>query len=153
MNCATGCEGHILRRLDAIDFKGERVVEIGLWQSADSEQIIWRGAVWSGVDLTPEAMGRVSARPRLKHLPYECLECASALALPFPDDSFDVVFSHGVLHHVPDVKAEQRESVLKPGGEFIAVLYARRSLNYLVANAMVRCLAVVVLYLAWARPD
>ena len=147
-------EGHILRRLDAIDFKGKRVLEIGLGQGADSEQIIRRGAVWSGVDLTLEAIERVSSRLRLRNLPREHLECASALALPFPDNSFDVVFSHGVLHHIPDVKAAQREiaRVLKPGGELIAMLYARRSLNYLVAIAMVRRLAVAVLYLTGARP-
>lgn len=147
-------EGHILRRLDGIDFKGRRVLEIGLGQGADSEQIIRRGAVWSGVDLTPEAVARVSARLRLRELPYERLECASALALPFPDDSFDVVFSHGVLHHIPEVTAAQREiaRVLKPGGKLIAMLYARRSLNYLVSIAVVRRLTVALLYLLGARP-
>jgi ubiquinone/menaquinone biosynthesis C-methylase UbiE len=111
-------EGHILRRLDAINFKGKRVLEIGLGQGADSEQIIRRGAVWSGVDLTPEAVARVGARLRLRNLACERLECASALALPFPDNSFDVVFSHGVLHHIPEVKEAQREiaRVLKPRG-------------------------------------
>jgi len=147
-------EGHILRRLDAIDFRGKRVLEIGLGQGADSEQIVRRGAIWSGVDLTPEAIQRVSTRLHLKKLPYKGLECASALALPFPDNSFDVVFSHGVLHHIPDVKAAQREiaRVLKPGGELIAMLYARRSLNYLVAIAVVRRLAIAVMFLAGARP-
>jgi Methyltransferase domain len=133
-------EGHILRRLDAIDFKDKRVLEIGLGQGADSEQIIRRGAVWSGIDLTTESIARVSKRLRLRQLPYQHLECASALALPFADNSFDIVFSHGVLHHIPDVKTAQREiaRVLKPDGELIAMLYARRSLNYLVAIAVVR---------------
>lgn len=146
-------EGHILRRLDAIDFKGKRVLEIGLGQGADSEQIIRRGAVWSGVDLTQELIARVGARLRLRKLAYEHLECGSALALPFPDNSFDVVFSHGVLHHIPDVKSAQREiaRVLKPGGELITMLYARRSLNYLVAIAVVRRVAVAVLYLVGVK--
>jgi len=55
-------EAHILRCLDAIDFKGKHVLEIGLGQGADSEQIIKRGAIWSGLDLTPESVGRVQAR-------------------------------------------------------------------------------------------
>jgi SAM-dependent methyltransferase len=147
-------EGHILRRLDAIDFKDQQVLEIGLGQGADSEQIIRRGAVWSGIDLTTESIARVSTRLRLRQLPYQHLECASALALPFADNSFDIVFSHGVLHHIPDVKTAQREiaRVLKPDGELIAMLYARRSLNYLVAIAVVRRLAVAALYLIGARP-
>ena len=142
-------EAHILRRLDAIDFKDKHVLEIGLGQGADSEQIIRRGAIWSGLDLTPESISRVSVRLRLRGLPYQRLELGSALSLPFPDDSFDIVFSHGVLDHVPDIVQAQKEiaRVLKPGGRLIAMLYARRSLNYLVAISVVRRLAVAILYL------
>ena len=147
-------EGHILRRLDAIDFKGKRVLEVGLGQGADSEQIIRRGAIWSGLDLTPESVQRVSTRLRVRELPYERIECGSALAMPFENNSFDIVFSHGVLHHIPDVKAAQREiaRVLKPEGRLIAMLYARRSLNYLVAIAAVRRMGIVMLYLIGAKP-
>jgi SAM-dependent methyltransferase len=147
-------EAHILRRLDAIDFKGKRVLEIGLGQGADSEQIIRRGAIWSGLDLTAESVARVSTRMRLRKLPYDRLECASALAMPFDDNSFDIVFSHGVLHHIPDVKTAQHEiaRVLKPGGRLITMLYARRSLNYLVAIGIVRRIALASLYMAGAHP-
>jgi SAM-dependent methyltransferase len=147
-------EGHILRRLDAIDFKEKRVLEIGLGQGADSEQIIRRGAIWSGLDLTPESVQRVSTRLRLRGLSYDRLECGSALAIPFKDNSFDIVFSHGVLHHIPNVGAAQHEiaRVLKPDGRLIAMLYARRSLNYLVAIALVRRMAIIPLYLVGAKP-
>lgn len=142
-------EAHILKRLDAIDFKGRRVLEIGLGQGADSEQIIRRGAIWSGLDLSPESVSRVSTRLRLRGLPYDRLECGSALALPFPDSSFDLVFSHGVLHHIPDVITAQKEiaRVLKPAGHLIAMLYARRSLNYLLAISIVRRAGIAALYL------
>jgi SAM-dependent methyltransferase len=139
--------------LDAIDFKGKRVLEIGLGEGGDSEQIIRRGAIWSGLDLTPESIERVSTRLRLRALPYERLECGSALAMPFEDNSFDVVFSHGVLHHIPAVKVAQREiaRVLKPDGRLIAMLYARRSLNYLFAISIVRRLALVAMYCTGAK--
>lgn len=147
-------EGHILRRLDAIDFKGKRVLEIGLGQGADSEQIIRRGAIWSGLDLTPESIERVSRRLKLRDLPYDRLECGSALDIPFPDNSFDMVFSHGVLHHIPDVRTAQSEiaRVLKPTGRLVAMLYARRSLNYLLAIGFVRRVGLVGLYYAGAHP-
>ena len=48
-------EGHILACLDAIDFQRKKVLEIGLGQGADSEQIVRRGARWSGIDLTAES--------------------------------------------------------------------------------------------------
>jgi SAM-dependent methyltransferase len=73
--------------------------------------------------------------------------------MPFADNSFDMVFSHGVLHHIPDVLEVQKEiaRVLKPGGRLIMMVYARRSLNYLLSIAVVRRLAIAVLYLAQAR--
>jgi SAM-dependent methyltransferase len=46
---------------------------------------------------------------------------ADAEALPYPDDSFDLVIGHAVLHHIPDVEQALRESVrvLRPGGRFV----------------------------------
>jgi SAM-dependent methyltransferase len=148
-------EAHILKRLDAIDFKEKHVLEIGLGQGADSEQIIRRGAIWSGLDLTSESISRVSARLKLRGLPYQRLELGSALSMPFPDNSFDMVFSHGVLDHVPDILQAQKEiaRVLKPGGRLIAMLYARRSLNYLVSISVVRRLAVAICYLGRVQSD
>ncbi len=147
-------ESHILRRLDAIDFRGKRVLEIGLGQGADSEQIIRRGGVWSGLDLTPESVERVRARMKVRQLPYERIECGSVLHAPFADGLFDIVFSHGVLHHIPDIGGAQREifRVLKPDGRLIAMLYARQSLNYLFSIAVVRRLALLALYGLGAKP-
>jgi ubiquinone/menaquinone biosynthesis C-methylase UbiE len=146
-------EAHILRRLDAIDFKGKQVLEIGLGQGADSEQIIRRGAIWSGVDISAESVDRVSTRLRCRGLAYARLEQASALDLPFHDNGFDIVFAHGVLHHIPDVLKAQKEiaRVLKPGGQLIAMLYARRSLNYLLAISVVRRLSLAILFLVRSK--
>jgi SAM-dependent methyltransferase len=148
-------EGHIPRRLDTIEFKGKRVLEVGLGQGAESEQMIRRGAIWSGLDLTPESVARVRMRLSLRQLPYERLECGTALKIPFGDGLFDIVFSHGVLHHIPEVEIAQREiaRILKPHGQLIVMLYARRSLNYLVAIAIVRRLALLGLSAIGAKPE
>lgn len=48
-------------------------------------------------------------------------QAADAEALPFPDDTFDLVCGHAVLHHIPDLDLAMREvlRVLKPGGVFV----------------------------------
>jgi SAM-dependent methyltransferase len=141
-------EDHIPRCLDDLDVRGKRVLEIGLGQGAESEGLVRRGARWTGIDLTAEAVHRVSLRLELHGLPYEGIAQASATAMPFADDSFDLVFSHGVLHHIPDIIAAQAEisRVLRPGGRLVAMLYARRSLDYLVAINVVRRAAILA---AW----
>jgi len=141
-------EPHILSNLDRIAFAGRKVLEIGLGQGADAEQIAKRGGLFSGVDLTEEAVKRTKMRFALKSLTFDRIERASALDLPFVDDSFDIVFSHGVLHHIPDITAAEKEicRVLKPDGELIVMLYARRSLNYLLSICVLRRLGLLGLY-------
>jgi SAM-dependent methyltransferase len=61
---------------------------------------------------------------------------ADAERIPYPDDTFDLVVGHAVLHHIPDVAGALREvlRVLKPGGRFVFAgeptrlgdLYARK---------------------------
>ena len=141
-------EGHIPACLDRFDFKNKRVLEIGLGQGAESEQLIRRGARWSGLDLTAESVERVRARLELRDLPYDDLRQGSALGIPWQDGSFDIVFSHGVLHHIPDIHTAQSEiyRVLQPHGSLIAMLYARRSLNYQLSIRVVRRAVLAVAY-------
>jgi SAM-dependent methyltransferase len=146
-------EAHIPDCLDRLDVSGKSVLEVGTGEGAEAEQLIRRGARYSAIDLTAEAVERTTTRLSLRNLPHERVVQASVLAIPFPDDSFDVVFSHGVLHHVPDIIAAQREiaRVLKQEGELVAMLYARRSLNYLVSIGGIRRLALLAAYPARSR--
>lgn len=143
-------EPHILTNLDEINFADKRVLEIGLGQGADAEQIIKRDGIYSGLDLTEESVKRTKMRFSLKNLPFEAVKQGSALEIPFADNSFDVVFSHGVLHHIPEIEKAQREiyRVLKPDGKLVVMLYAKRSLNYLLSISLVRRLGLLTLYFA-----
>ena len=131
-------EGHILKCLDGIDWRGKDVLEIGLGQGADSEQLIRRGARWSGLDLTPEAAQRVRTRMALHKLPFGDVRVGSILEPPYAPASFDAIYSHGVLHHVPDIQRASGEiaKLLRPGGELIIMLYARWSWHYLYSTCI-----------------
>jgi SAM-dependent methyltransferase len=146
-------EPHILTNLDRIDFDGKRVLEIGLGQGADAERIVKRGGLYSGADLTEESVRRVKMRFALHDLRFERIEQASALKLPFEQDSFDIVYSHGVLHHIPEIKKAQAEiaRVLKPDGKVIVMLYAKWSLNYLLSISVARRVGLAAMYAAGSK--
>ena len=141
-------ERHLLESLAGLDVSGKELLEIGLGEGSDAERLIRQGAVWSGVDLTAESVARVKTRLALRDLPYQQLRQGSVLSLPFADDSFDVVFSHGVLHHVPNIKQAQAEihRVLRPGGELVIMMYARWSVNYLVSIGLIRRAVLLLAY-------
>jgi len=58
----------------------------------------------------------------------------NAEQLSFPNESFDWVYSHGVLHHTPNTQRAMDEvhRVLKPGGRAIIMLYHKHSFNYFI---------------------
>lgn len=141
-------ERHIPGCIDSLNLAGKRVLEIGLGEGSESERMIRQGALWSGVDLTAESVSRVRARLQLRDLPFDQLRQGTVLSLPFADDAFDLVFSHGVLHHVPDIQRAQSEirRILQPDGELVVMLYARWSLNYLVSIGVLRRAALLGAY-------
>lgn len=138
-------ERHLPDCVEALNVAGKKVLEIGLGEGSESELLIRHGARWSGVDLTTESVERVRTRLALRELPYEQLLQGSVLSLPFASEDFDMVFSHGVLHHVPEITQAQSEicRVLRPSGELVIMLYARWSLNYLVSISLIRRAALL----------
>jgi ubiquinone/menaquinone biosynthesis C-methylase UbiE len=111
---------------------GRSVLEIGCGIGLDAHRMAKHGLNVTGVDLTDVAIQTVQSRFAAEGLKGRFLT-ADATDLPFPDESFDYVYSFGVLHHVQDtVKsiAEVRR-VLKTGGEARIMLYHRHSVNEL----------------------
>jgi ubiquinone/menaquinone biosynthesis C-methylase UbiE len=68
-------------------------------------------------DISPGMLGELAATAERLGLDLET-EAADAERLPFEDGSFDLVFGHAVLHHLPDLPAALAEfrRVLRPGG-------------------------------------
>jgi ubiquinone/menaquinone biosynthesis C-methylase UbiE len=110
--------------------RGLRVLEVGVGMGADYLEWLKAGAQATGVDLSSASLER--ARRRCELAGYKAdLHPADAEHLPFPDNSFDVVYSYGVIHHSPDTARCLREArrVLKPGGHARIMLYHHPSLT------------------------
>ena len=112
-------------------FHGKRVLEVGFGAGTDFIQWLRAGAITTGIDLTEEALRNLSRRIQVYGLQSpEHIEVADAENLPFSDNSFDLGYSFGVLHHTPDTEKAIREliRVVKPGGEIKLMLYNRYSI-------------------------
>jgi SAM-dependent methyltransferase len=112
-------------------FAGKRLLEVGCGMGTDLLQFARGGAICTGVDLTPRSVELSRRHFRLYDIPGNFL-LTDGERLPFVDESFDVVYSNGVLHHTPDTFGAVREihRVLRPGGTAKVMLYYRHSLNY-----------------------
>ena len=114
-------------------FRGARLLEIGCGMGTDLLQFARAGARCTGVDLTPRSVEITRHRFRMYGAEGNFM-IGDGERLPFRSESFDVVYSNGVLHHTPDTAGAIREvrRVLRVGGVAKVMLYHRNSLNYWV---------------------
>ena len=113
------------------DFRGARLLEIGCGMGTDLLQFARGGARCVGIDLTPRSVEITRHRFALYSAPGSFM-LADGEQLPFASETFDVVYSNGVLHHTPDTAGAIREvhRVLRHDGTAKVMLYHRHSLNY-----------------------
>jgi SAM-dependent methyltransferase len=100
---------------------GERVLDLGSGAGTDSlvaAQMVGNEGRVTGIDMTPQMLAK--ARTAAAEMRLEQVEFVEGEAeqLPFPDDSFDVVISNGVIDLIPDKEAvfSHLFRVLAPGG-------------------------------------
>jgi len=113
--------------------ENKKVLEIGYGQGTDLCQFALGGAICYGVDITKEHYNLAKKNFELRKLEAN-LYLEDASHLHFEDNTFDTVYSFGVLHHTPDTIRCFTEAyrVLKPGGEFIVSLYYRYSAYHII---------------------
>lgn len=104
---------------------GIRSFEVGCGTGSDLLQFAKHGAIATGVDITERHLEL--ARRRVGNL--AAVIKADIRQLSFENETFDYVYSHGVLHHSdePQKVVSEMLRVLRPGGRFNVHLYARWS--------------------------
>lgn len=121
--------------LDRADIRpGQKVLEVAVGPGATLLEILKRGAepdAVYGVDLSPKMLQR--ARQLVKAAGYAniALREADARQLPFPDDTFDVLYNSYMLDLMPlrdmPLVLNEFKRVLKPGGHLVLVNLSKKN--------------------------
>ncbi len=123
------------------DHHGKEVLEYGCGAGSDALSYFRRGNYVTCVDIVPEnlyaARCNIEQAGFLRDAEFKLLEYS--YPLPFPDNSFDLVNSNGVIHHIPDGPKVVAEflRVLRPGGLVYLMLYTE-NLKELFQEKMVQ---------------
>lgn len=139
-------QGHINHIMDWVDWDGKKVLEVGTGVGTDARNMIGRGGVYQGINVDQGSVDTTAKALEVYGLSGDVMQC-SATELVFLDNSFDIVYSFGVLHHIPDAERAVSEitRVLKPGGELLIMVYNRSSINYRMEILVLRKLFVRLL--------
>jgi arsenite methyltransferase len=100
---------------------GERVLDVGSGAGTDSliaAQMVGEAGHVTGIDMTPAMLTKARAVAAEMGVDNVDFVESEAEQLPFPDNSFDVVISNGVIDLIPDKDAvfSELHRVLVPGG-------------------------------------
>jgi ubiquinone/menaquinone biosynthesis C-methylase UbiE len=119
---APGGRGSVLRTVDGVDLDGRKVLDIGCGLGG-ADLVLTRecGAAMTGVDVESGLIERARRNASAAGVAIEYLAVAPG-PLDFEDGSFDHVFTHAAIIHVPDKPAMFGEihRVLRPGGWLLA---------------------------------
>jgi len=131
------------RLIDSFDVRGKALLEVGCGMGIDLLRFAANGAVCTGIDLVDRHLSLAEKLFALSGKHARLLK-EDAESLPFPDESFDMVYSFGVLHHTPGIERAVAEihRVLKPNGIAVVGLYHKHSwhcrVNLLLVDGLLR---------------
>lgn len=113
------------------EFSGKKVLEVGCGSGIDAIEFARAGALVTATDITDNAIELTKSLANEAGVKVKVIK-APADKVPSKDNSFDCVYSYGVLHHIywVDDALKEMYRVLKPKGTIMAMLYHRDSLLY-----------------------
>lgn len=119
---------HLLRLVDFSAWRDKDVLDIGCGAGVEVVRFARAGARMVGVDIAASAVELTKQNLEQQGLSAR-VEVVDGEALPFPDNSFDFVFVHGVIQYTNDDRrmAAEVRRVLRPGGLAMFQVYNRIS--------------------------
>lgn len=116
--------------------RGKKILEVGAGMGGDSIFLAKKGAVVTALDFTQKALAEIDKNAKKEGVDISTV-VADAQAMPFADETFDIVFHQGFLEHFPsplELVLEQKR-VLKTGG-FLLVDVPQRFTTYTIKKHM-----------------
>jgi len=126
-------------------YRGKTVLEIGCGAGHDGLEFVNAGAIYVGIDLSDESIN--TTRKRFNIAKKACvLRKANAENIIAYDNSFDHVYSFGVIHHSPNPEkiVDEIYRVLKADGTATIMLYNKTSFYYLLEVKIIRKLFFLI---------
>ena len=119
---------YLLKLIDYAGYRGQKVLDVGCGVANDSARFAKGGALVTGVDISPKAVAFSRENFAQRGLPGE-FHVMNGEKLDLPDNSYDLVYCHTVMHFTPhpDRMARELYRVTKPGGKAIVMTVNRRS--------------------------
>ena len=118
--------------------QGKRVLEMGCGIGLHGRFLASNGVDYTGVDYSQKSLELAREHFTQNGLRARFVN-ADGTALPFADGGFDLVFSDGVVHHIPDMAGACRElvRVVRPGGDVRVMVYSRDSYHYALVRFVI----------------
>jgi ubiquinone/menaquinone biosynthesis C-methylase UbiE len=115
--------------VDFSSYPGQQLLEIGCGIGTDLVRFARGGTRVTGVDLAATAIDLARKNFALNGLTPEELRVGNGEQLPFANNSFDIVYAHGVIQYTanPAALIAEAHRVLRPGGTGIFMVYNRVS--------------------------
>ena len=125
-------ESHIINFANFPKYKNKNVLEVGCGIGTAAQSFIENGAIYTGLDLSDKSIEIAKKRLEVFNLNGNLFKENIEEVDNINDTEFDLIYSFGVLHHTPDIKKsiQNIHKMLKTGGEFKMMLYAKQSLKY-----------------------
>lgn len=141
-------EWHVPAIAQFTAFAGKDVLEVGCSIATDGLEFARSGARYVGLDLAPVAIEIAKERFAVFNVPGKFVVANAEERIPFPDASFDHIYSFGVIHHSPKTEAiiSEMYRVLRPGGSFTIMIYNKSSVNYYIEIMFLRRIFRLLLY-------
>ena len=119
---------YLPRLVDFSSYAGKSLLEVGCGAGIDLVRFARAGAIVTGIDLSETAINLAHRNIEQNGLSANLL-VMNGECMQFPDNTFDVVYAHGVLQYTADTGKMIAEihRVLKPGGQAIMMVYNRNS--------------------------